>query len=156
MNFKQYQYLCQHLFETDEAGQLKERYDELNPERLSPLVLAFLGDACFHQYIRLRLLHFEQNKVQVLNDFSAKFVSAVGQSTAYEMIKADFSEQEADVFRRGFHAKSHAPRVASVHQYHQSTGFEAVLGYLYLRNEHERLNELSEKAFLAIAATLGK
>ncbi len=156
MNFKQYQYLRRNVLKKDTSGQLLERYDKVEAEKISPLVLALLGDACFHQYIRLRLLSFEQNHVRLLNDLSAKFVSAVGQSSAYHAIKDDFTEEEADVFRRGFHAKSHAPRAASVKQYHESTGFEALLGYLYLKGCHERLEELSERAFLSIASSLAE
>ena len=83
-----------------------------------------------------------------------KLVSATLQAQAYKAIKDDLTEDEAYVFKRGKNAKSHAPRVASVHDYHISTGFEAVLGYLYLNKDFTRLDELCEKSFIAVAQNL--
>ena len=83
-----------------------------------------------------------------------KHFSATLQAQAYKAIKDDLTEDEAYVFKRGKNAKSHAPRVASVHDYHISTGFEAVLGYLYLNKDFTRLDELCEKSFIAVAQNL--
>lgn len=154
MKFKQYQYLKQHLFEFDAEDRLKNRYENTPPRQLNPLVLAYVGDAYFHLYIRTRLLNFEQSRVHLLNDFSMQIVSATLQAQAYIAIKDELTEDEVYIFKRGKNAKSHAPRVASVQDYHTSTGFEAVLGYLYLSKDIDRVDYLCEKSFVAIAKTL--
>ena len=151
MRFKERQKIAEAVFEQDEAGALRERFAEIEPEALPPLVLAFVGDAVFHLYVRKRLLSYTQAQVNILNDFAAKIVSAVGQARAYEAVGAMLTEGEQEIFRRGRNAQSRTPRSASVQEYHTSTGFEALLGTLYLKNETERLRELSEAAFQAIA-----
>ena len=134
MKFKARQKIAEHVFETDEAGRLIEKYGPADPEALPPLVLAFVGDAVFHLYVRKRLLSYTQTQVNLLNDFSAKIVSAVGQAQAYQAIETMLTEEEQEVFRRGRNAQSRTPRTASVQEYHISTGFEALLGTLYLNN----------------------
>lgn len=101
MKFKQYQYLKQHLFEFTAPDELKNRYEDIPTRNLSPLVLAYVGDAYYHLYIRTRLLNFEQSRVHLLNDFSMKLVSATLQAQAYKAIKDDLTEDEAYVFKRG-------------------------------------------------------
>ncbi len=164
MKFNQYQYLKKHLFNfeannhnsDDSELTLKNRYacDDIQPQQVQPLVLAYVGDAYYHLYVRTRLLNFEQNHVQLLNDFSMQIVSATWQARAYEAICSDLTEDEAYIFKRGKNAKSHAPRVASVHDYHISTGFEAILGYLYLKKDIERLDYICEKSFIAVAKSM--
>ena len=61
------------------------------------------------------------------------------------------TEEEQTIYRRARNTKSHAPRSASVADYHTSTGFEALLGSLYIREEKERLEEITEAAFQVIA-----
>lgn len=156
MKFKDRQKIAEQVFEQDEAGELRERFAEIEPETLPPLVLAFVGDAVFHLYVRKRLLSYTQAQVNILNDFSAKIVSAVGQAKAYGAIETMLTEEEQEIFRRGRNAQSRTPRTASVQEYHISTGFEALLGALYLRNENDRLRELSEAAFQAIAKEMAK
>ena len=156
MKFQQYQNLKKNLFPFDEQNILNDRYkkENINPRILNPLVLAYVGDAYYHLYVRTRLLNFEQSHVHLLNDFSMQIVSATFQVQAYEAIKDELTETEKYIFKRGKNAKSHAPRVASVHDYHISTGFEAVLGYLYLSNQQQRLDYLCEKSFLQVAKNM--
>lgn len=156
MNFQQYQNLKKNLFPFNEQNVLNDRYkkEDINPRQLNPLVLAYVGDAYYHLYIRTRLLNFEQAHVHLLNDFSMQIVSATFQVQAYEAIKDELTETESYIFKRGKNAKSHAPRVASVHDYHISTGFEAILGYLYLNNEQNRLDFLCERSFLQVAKNM--
>ena len=156
MKFQQYQNLKKNLFPFNEQNVLNDRYkkEDINPRQLNPLVLAYVGDAYYHLYIRTRLLNFEQAHVHLLNDFSMQIVSATFQVQAYEAIKDELTETESYIFKRGKNAKSHAPRVASVHDYHISTGFEAILGYLYLNNEQNRLDFLCERSFLQVAKNM--
>lgn len=88
-------------FEFTAPDELKNRYENIPTRNLSPLVLAYVGDAYYHLYIRTRLLNFEQSRVHLLNDFSMKLVSATLQAQAYKAIKDDLTEDEAYVFKRG-------------------------------------------------------
>ena len=142
------------MFLPDGEGGVLQRYDSVDPNTLHPLVLAYIGDAYFHLFVRGRILSYEQSKVQVLHQFSAQMVSAVWQDKAYRAIESLLTEEEKAVYKRGRNAKSHAPRSASVAQYHSSTGFEALLGYLYLMEENERLYELAEKSFQVISQAM--
>lgn len=116
---------------------------------LSPLVTAYIGDAYFHLYVRTRLLSVT-HKISKLHDLSADIVSAVSQAAAYKEIESQLTDDERDIFRRGRNAKSHAPRSATVEEYHASTGFESLLGELFLRKNFSRLDEICELAFNAL------
>ena len=113
---------------------------------LSPLVLAHVGDAYFHLFVRTRLLQVTRN-VTKLHDLSAQIVSATAQAKIYRELETFLTDDERDIFRRGRNAKSHAPRKATVAEYHASTGFEALLGELFLRQNFSRLDEICERAF---------
>ncbi|MGP1585580.1 MAG: Mini-ribonuclease 3 [Schwartzia sp. (in: firmicutes)] len=151
MKFSDRQKRVDRMFEEDEAGGIRQRYDSVEIKALNPLVAAYVGDAYFHLFVRERLLSYEQSKVHVLNQCSAQVVSAVWQARAYRAIASELTAEEQDIFRRGRNAPSHAPRVASVQEYHVSTGFEALLGTLYLTGNVDRLHTLAEAAFQAIA-----
>ena len=151
MKFERFQQLVRMMFLSDEAGNIRTRYENVDAENIHPLVLAYIGDAYFHLYVRLRLLSYEQAQVQALHSFSAQIVSALWQAHAYRSISDMLTEEEQTIYRRARNTKSHAPRSASVADYHTSTGFEALLGSLYIREEKERLEEITEAAFQVIA-----
>ena len=117
----------------------------IDTRELSPLVTAYIGDAYFHLYVRTRLLK-KTKKIDKLHDLSAEIVSATFQADAYRKIEKYLTDEEKDIFRRGRNAKSHAPRVATVAEYHASTGFEALLGELFLNKKLARLDEICELA----------
>ena len=156
MKFRERQKIAASAFETNEAGGIVEKFDDADPETLPPLVLAYVGDAVFHLFVRRRLLSYVQSPVDVVSRFGAKFVSAVFQARAYTAVEPMLTEEETSVFRRGRNAHSRSPRSATVQEYHISTGFEALLGTLYLRNEKERLGEILEAAFQAVAGDMAK
>ena len=151
MKFERFQQLVRMMFLSDEAGNIRTRYENVDAANIHPLVLAYIGDAYFHLYVRLRLLSYEQAQVQALHAFSAQIVSALWQARAYRGISEMLTEEEQTIYRRARNTKSHAPRSASVADYHTSTGFEALLGSLYIREEKERLEEITEVAFQVIA-----
>ena len=113
---------------------------------LSPLVLAHIGDAYFHLYVRTHLLQITHN-INRLHDLSAEIVSAPAQAKIYHAIENFLTDDERDIFRRGRNAKTHAPRKSTVAEYHASTGFEALLGELFLRKNFTRLEEICDLAF---------
>ncbi|WP_295163954.1 Mini-ribonuclease 3 [Selenomonas sp. F0473] len=151
MKFERFRKLVRMMFLPDAEGNIVARYDHVDAQETHPLVLAYVGDAYFHLYVRMRLLSYERAKVQILDTFSAQIVSAVWQAKAYRGIEPMLTEEERTIYRRARNTKSHAPRSASVAEYHTSTGFEALLGTLYIRGETARLEELSEAAFQIIA-----
>lgn len=114
-----------------------------NPAQLSPLVLAFVGDAVFTLLVKSRLVCNHNARVGALHNAAAQQVNAAAQAKAYRRIAPILTEQEADVFRRGRNARvGSVPKHASVADYHHATGLEALFGYLYLSENMERILEL--------------
>ncbi|MDR3562996.1 MAG: ribonuclease III domain-containing protein [Negativicutes bacterium] len=152
MKFDQFQQLAKQTFgEINAEGVPLPRFDEIPAQRLHPLVLAYIGDAYFNLFVRTKLLNYEQGKVRVLHNHGARIVSATLQALALKQMEQDLSEAELDIVRRGRNAKSSVPKSASVGDYRYSTGFEALLGYLYLSKEETRLVALAEQAFVIIS-----
>jgi ribonuclease III family protein len=113
-------------------------YDD--PARLPALILAYVGDAVFSLHVRMAMLSVESNKVQILHTLLARMASASLQARAlFELELQGLTELELAVIRRGRNAKGRVPRNASVAEYRSSTALEALLGYLYLSGEQERL-----------------
>ncbi len=111
--------------------------------QLNPVTLAFVGDAVYSLYVRERLALTGVGRVADLQRTAAKVVSAQGQSAFLNKVMPLFTEEEADVFRRGKNAKKATKsKSASSLEYNRSTGFEAVLGFLYLTGEYDRIEEL--------------
>ena len=116
----------------------KERVRQMNP-----VVLAFVGDAAYTLYVRRRLALSHGFHTGELNRLAAEQVSAHGQSGALERILPLLTEEEEDIFRRGRNAKKPTKsKHATVGEYARSTGFEALLGYLYLTGQTARIEEL--------------
>lgn len=120
-----------------------------NPSEYSPLVLAYIGDAVYEVYTRERILlknpNMPAHKLHVEN---IKYVKAHAQSNSVSAIEPMLTEEEQAIFRRGRNAKSGTtPKNADVLEYHRATGLEALFGYLHLKGERERLNELMGIAF---------
>lgn len=154
MKLAYYEQLVRMMFQPDGASGILERYHETDVRQMNPLVLAYVGDAYFHLFVRTRLLSYEQARVGILQQFSGKIVSAVWQHKAYLGIKDMLTEEERAIYRRARNAKSHAPRAASVAEYHSSTGFEALLGSLCLEKKSERLREIAEASFQVISRAM--
>ena len=156
MNFEQFRYLKTHALTIGTDGMPQKKYETTEVRNLSPLVLAYIGDAVFDLFVRTRLLDFEQNKVRILHDYDAVIVSATMQSLAFREIEASLTEAEKAIVRRGRNAKSTVPKSATVRDYRYSTGFEALLGTLYLTKNYSRLEQISEQAFVAISRAIAK
>jgi len=110
---------------------------------LQPLVLAYIGDAVYEVYIRTMLVVNKKTNVNMLHKMSVKYVKAKAQSDIIHRIMDVLSEDEQDIVRRGRNAKSATvPKHAEITDYRYSTGYEALIGYLYLTNNIERLMEI--------------
>ena len=105
----------------------------------SPLTLAFVGDAFYELVIRTMVTEEGNKSVDTLNRKKTKFVRAAAQSAMMHSIEALLTEEEEAVYHRGrnAHPKTTA-KGASVTQYRHATGFEALIGYLYLTGESKR------------------
>lgn len=157
MKFDQFRFLLENTFGQDDGGGiLPAKYRDIPAERLHPLVLAYVGDAWFTLYVRTKLLFYEQNKVRVLHTHDSRMVSATMQAAAYRAMEDSLSEEETELVRRGRNAKSTVPKSATVADYRLSTGFEALLGYLFLTERHERLSEICQSAFVVISREMTK
>ncbi len=124
---------------------------DIKVDTLSPLTLAFTGDAVFSLYIREMLVCEANRPVGQLHKLSVNWVKAEAQSKGMHAILPLLTEKETEVFKRGRNAHtSHTPKNQSGCDYHYATGFEALVGYLYLKDETERLNELLNEVIKAI------
>lgn len=117
---------------------------EISPAQLSPLVLAYIGDSIFDLIIKTYLLDTKGNmQVNKLNRFASNIVKAQSQSEMIGIIEPLLSTAEEAVYKRGRNAKSYtSAKNASISDYRRATGFEALMGYLYLEGEYERMVQL--------------
>ena len=112
---------------------------------VNSLVLAYLGDAVYEEYIRMYLVEKEIGKVNDLQRESINYVSAKRQAFFLDkMLDRDFfNEDEISVIRRARNAKSHPnPKGCSVIEYKKATALEALIGYLKLENKENRIDEV--------------
>ena len=116
---------------------------ENEARNLSPVTLAFVGDAVYSLYVREKLVLSSDYSTGTLQKLTSAEVSAHGQSILLETLLPKLTEAETDIYKRGRNAKkSTKSKNASVAEYNRSTGFEAVLGYLYLTGQYKRISEL--------------
>lgn len=109
----------------------------------APLTLAFLGDAVYELCVRTMLVQRGDMRPNELNRRSSLLARAHAQSSAMAAIEPMLDESELDIYRRGRNAKSNTmAKNATVGDYRRATGFEALIGYLYLAGKQERVLEL--------------
>ncbi|MPM35655.1 Mini-ribonuclease 3 [bioreactor metagenome] len=119
---------------------------------ISPLVLAYIGDTVYETYIREYLITKNINKkVNDLHKSAVKYVKAKAQATIIHEIEEQLTEEELRIFKRGRNQKSHtSPKNADIIDYKHATGFEALIGYLHLGKEKERLEYIIEEGIKII------
>ena len=119
---------------------------------MAPLVLAYLGDTVDETYIREYLIRQNtQRKVNDLHKLAIKYVKAKAQATIIHEIEIELTEEESKIYKRGRNQKSNtSPKNADIIDYKHATGFEALVGYLYLNNEIERLQYIINKGIKII------
>lgn len=120
---------------------LKEK--DVKPNELSPLTLAFIGDTVFDLIVREELICTANRPANDLHNLAVGKVKASAQAEFVEKLIPILSEKELSVYKRGRNTKTgHLPKNASQSDYHKATGFEALIGYLYLSDEIERIKDL--------------
>lgn len=127
--------------------ELIERKKEINEvNQMSPLIWAYIGDSVYELFIRTHLVNTTRLKPHNLHIEAIKYVKANSQKDILNNIYEDLTEVEKDIVRRGRNADNHhLPKNATVEEYKYSTAFEALIGYLYLTKQDERLKEILNK-----------
>lgn len=129
--------------------ELIERKKDIEKVKLMPpLVWAYVGDAVYELYIRTNLVNNTKLNPHKLHVEAIKYVKAQAQAKILETITENLTEEEKDIVRRGRNAQNHhLPKNANLDEYSHATAFEALIGYLYLTKQDERLGKILEKTF---------
>ncbi|MCI6978382.1 MAG: ribonuclease III [Lachnospiraceae bacterium] len=116
---------------------------EVRPNEYSPLALAFIGDSVFDLVIKSVIVEKANCQVNKLQNKTSKIVRATTQTLIVDALKDVLTEEEANIYRRGRNAKPYTKaKNASYSEYCKATGLEALVGYLYLKGDTERLVSL--------------
>ena len=140
---------------------LKEKFlnefglEEQDLRTYSPLTLAYIGDAIFELVVRTVLVERKNTQAEKLHKAATKIVKAETQALMIEDIKEELTEEELAVYKRGRNAKAVTrAKNATMSEYRRATGFEALMGYLYLKGDIERMIELIHLAVEKAEVTL--
>ena len=127
---------------------IKDAFDlkEVDVRTFSPLTLAYIGDGVYDLIIRSVVVERANASANKLHQKATKYVKASAQAAMILALQEELSEDEVAVFKRGRNAKSYTvAKNASMTDYRNATGFEALVGYLYLTGQNERILELVKK-----------
>ena len=131
--------------------------DEVDVKTYSPLTLAYIGDEIYDLIIRTIVVGRGNTKAANLHRATSQLVKAHAQSEMMHTIAPLLNEEEADIYRRGRNAKSPTmAKNASMSDYRRATGFEALMGYLYLKDEFPRIVMLVKTALADYDEKTGK
>ena len=122
---------------------IERKKDIKDVKMMSPLTWAYIGDCVYELYVRQELINKTNLKPHKLHIEAINYVKASKQAQILKGIMDKLTEEEQDVVRRGRNSENHhLPKNASVEDYMYSTAFEALIGYLYLSRQDERLKEI--------------
>jgi Uncharacterized protein conserved in bacteria len=124
---------------------LREQFNlnKVDIRTYSPLTLAYIGDGIYDLFIRTIIVSEGNCQASKLHNKVSTLVKATKQSEMIKKLKSHLSEEEGYIYKRGRNAKSNSvAKNASTADYRRATGFEAVMGYLYLTNQFERIVDL--------------
>ena len=123
--------------------------DKLNYKDYSPITLAYIGDTVYDLFVRTKILEKGERPINDIHKDAISAVSAAAQARSVHNIEGYLTEEERGILKWGRNAKSgHVPKNADAVDYRWATGFEALVGALYLRGETERLEEILNLAYL--------
>lgn len=145
----------------EESLNLKEKFleefglKEQDIRTYSPLTLAYIGDAVFEVVVRTVLVGRKNTQPEKLHKAATKIVKAETQALMIEALKENLTEEELTIFKRGRNAKAATKaKNATMSEYRRATGFEALIGYLYLKGETERILKLIHTGTEKVEVTL--
>ena len=117
--------------------------EEQDLRTYSPLTLAYIGDAIFELVVRTVLVERKNTQAEKLHKAATKIVKAETQALLIEAVRDDLTEEELSVYKRGRNAKAVTrAKNATMSEYRRATGFEALMGYLYLKGDMARMIKL--------------
>lgn len=123
------------------------RLTDTDPSQYSPLALAYLGDAVYELIVRERVLKEGNRQVGKLHKESTRYVNAGAQADLIMKIEDALTDEEKAIYKRGRNSNAHAaPKNQDVIAYRKATGFEALIGWLYLRGDMDRIFDLLDMA----------
>ena len=126
--------------------ELPEIKEEVNAYQYSPLSLAYLGDSVLDLMVKSYFVVNVNKQTYKYHKDVTHIVNAVNQSAFVDLIMDELSEDEIDIYKRGRNANAHSKaKNATRSEYRKATGLEALIGYLYLRKEQDRLEYLVNK-----------
>ena len=124
---------------------IERKKEKIEVDTMSPLIWAYVGDSVYELYVRTHLTNITKLKPHQLHIKSIQYVKAGAQADILEKLMEHLTEQEKEIVKRGRNAENHhLPKNATVQEYMYSTAFEALIGYLYLTKQDERLKEILE------------
>lgn len=124
---------------------IKEKFEigDVDMRTYSPLTLAYIGDGIFDLVIRTVVVARGNTSANQQHCHTSHVVKAATQAAMMQGLLEELTEEETDIYRRGRNAKSHTiAKNASVSDYRSATGFEALMGYLYLSDRTDRMIQL--------------
>lgn len=128
---------------------------EMDIRSYSPLTFAYVGDAVYDLIIRTVAVGRANKAVSALHKKTSSIVKAKTQSDIIEVMLPHLTEEEREIYKRGRNAKPHTmAKNASVSDYRRATGFEALIGYLYLDGKFDRILELVKEGLAALDIAL--
>lgn len=128
-----------------------KQLNETEMRMLSPVKMAYLGDAVYEMYIRTYLINNFKGKVNKLNTLAVSLVRAESQALAAKELKEFLTDEEWRLLKRGRNQKLNVPSNVDVSDYKYSTGFEALIGYLHLKNHKERIFDIIDQSIKIIS-----
>ena len=132
-------------FEFDSYMQEVFQMKEVDVHSYSPLTLAYIGDSIYDLIIKSLVINQGNRQVNKLHKETSMYVQASTQSLMMRAMQEELTEEEHAVYKRGRNAKSVSPaKNQSITDYRRATGFEALLGYLYLKKEWKRMLDLGK------------
>ena len=137
--------------------QIKKEFEckEVDVRAYSPLTLAYIGDAVYELVIRTVVVERANRAANELHKRAVKFVQAGTQAAMITALQEILTEDELAVFKRGRNAKSNtSAKNASITDYRKATGFEALIGFLYLTNQTDRLLYLIKEGIIKVEMTI--
>lgn len=149
MDFKRVLFLKKQM-----ARKMNGKLPELSEQdvfSIDALTLAYMGDACWSLFVRNHLIGTGIHNVQILNSLASEMVSAKWQSQILEELEELLNDRELMVIKRGRNTKSAVPKSATVHEYRLATAFEALLGYLFLSHQEDRIEFIMNRSLSYLA-----
>ena len=120
--------------------------NEAEVNTMSPLTWAYIGDSVYELFIRMSLVNTTKYKPHKLHIEAIKYVKARAQAEILKKIEKELTEKEKEIVKRGRNTENHhLPKNATVQDHMYSTGCEALIGYLYLTKQDERLEYILNK-----------